>query len=172
MEETNTAAIADNLLIEDNTPVQAEVTAEELAHTLTGNEPAEQEKPAEETRAAQSPEETRKAAISAGLTALAEEGVTSEELLAFSQDEGAKKDIKAGKDVVRAFMAYSRRKASAEKAEQSAPEAKKAVPTVKAQGTAETAERDTINSMSKEQFAEFSRKAREAALEGKKVTFR
>ena len=171
MEETNTAAIAENLLIEEDTPVQNEVTAEELAQTLTGNEPAKQEKPAEETKAAQSPEEEKKAAISAGLTALAEEGVTSEELLAFSQDEGAKKDIKAGKDVVRAFMAYSRRKASAEKAEP-AQETKKAVPTMKAQGTAETAERDTIKNMSKKEFAEFSQRAREAALEGKKVTFR
>ena len=97
--------------------------------------------------------------------------MTSEELLAFSQDENAKKDIRAGKDVVRAFMAYSRRKASAEKAEP-APEAKKAVPTVKTQGTAETVERDTIRSMSKKEFAEFSQRAREAALEGKKVTFR
>ena len=171
MEETNTEAIADNLLIEDNTPAQEEVAAEELATTLTGNEPAKQEKPAEETKAAQSPEEARKAAISAGLTALAEEGVTSEELLAFSQDEGAKKDIKAGKDVIRAFMAYSRRKASAEKTE-TAPEAKKAVPTVRAQGTAETVERNTIKTMSKKEFAEFSQRAREAALEGKKVTFR
>ena len=170
MEETNTAAIADSLLIEDNAPAQEEVNAEELAHTLTGNEPTKQENPAE-TGHAQSPEEARKAAISAGLTALTEEGVTSEELLAFSQDENAKKDIRAGKDVVRAFMAYSRRKATAEKAEP-AQETKKAVPTVRTQGTAETAERDTIKSMSKEQFAEFSRKAREAALEGKKVTFR
>ena len=37
MEETNTAAIADSLLIEDNAPAQEEVNADELAHTLTGN---------------------------------------------------------------------------------------------------------------------------------------
>ena len=166
MDENNAATIADNLLIEDNEPAQEEV----LAQTLTGNEPAEQEEAAKTERAL-SPEEARKAAVSAGLTALTEEGVTSEELLAFSQDEGAKKDIKAGKDVIRAFMAYSRRKATAEKAEP-AQEVKKAVPTVKAQGTAETVERDTIKNMSKKEFAEFSQRAREAALEGKKVTFR
>ena len=171
MEENSAANIADNLLIEDNTNVQEEVEAQELSHTLTENEPKEQEKPAEEPKAVESPEKTRKDAINAGLTALAEEGVTSEELLAFSQDEGARKDIQAGKDVIRAFMAYSRRKASAEK-EAPAQEAKKAVPTVKAQGTAETAERSTIKSMSKKEFAEFLDRAREAAAEGKLVSIK
>lgn len=165
----DTEKIADAMVIEDANQEQPAVTAQELAENLTTEVPAEP--PKEEPKAEQTPEEARNAAIRAGLNSLTEEGVTSEELLAFSQDEIARKDVQAGKDVVRAFMAYTRRQASAVK---EAPEAaqKKSVPTVKTQSTAEPAARGGIKDMSSKDFAELSKRAREAAMMGRKVTFK
>lgn len=55
-----------------------------------------------------------------------------------------------------------------------APEAaqKKSVPTVKSQSTAEPAARGGIKGMSSKEFAELSKRAREAAMMGRKVTFK
>ena len=165
----DTEKIADTMVIEDANQEQPAVTAQELTENLTTEVPAEP--PKEETKAEQTPEAARKAAINAGLNSLVEEGVTSEELLAFSQDEIARKDVQAGKDVVRAFMAYTRRQTSAVK---EAPEAaqKKSVPTVKTQSTAEPPARGGIKDMSRKDFAELSKRAREAAMMGRKVTFK
>lgn len=172
MDNMDAAKIADSMVVEDEAKEQAEVTAQELVSNLN-TEVKEAEPAKEETKAeqAQDPEKARKDAISEGLNSLMEEGVTSEELLAFSQDATARKDVQAGKDVVRAFMAYSRRQASAVK-EVPVETAKKSVPTVKTQGTAEPSARDTIKNMSKADFAELSRRAREAIAEGRKVTFK
>lgn len=166
----DTEKIAEAMVIEDERQGQPAVTAQELTENMTVEFPAES--PKEESKAAeQSPEEVRKAAIREGINSLKEEGVTSEELLAFSNDEAARKDVQAGKDVVRAFMAYTRRQASAVKG---APEAaqKKSVPTVKSQSTAEPAARGGIKGMSSKEFAELSKRAREAAMMGRKVTFK
>ena len=171
MDNIDTASVAENMIVEESAPAEDTVTMD----TLTGN----LEKPVEEAskegnapvKEEKTPEQARKDAVSEGLNSLREEGVTSEELLAFSQDEAARKDIQAGKDVVRAFMAYSRRQASAVKSVQTEPE-KKGVPTVTAQATASAGDRPSIKDMSKKEFAELSKKAREAVMMGKKVTFK
>ena len=172
MDNMDAAKIAESMVVEDEAKEQAEVTAQELVSNLN-TEVKETEQPKEETKAeqAQTPEKARKDAINEGLNSLMEEGVTSEELLAFSQDATARKDVQAGKDVIRAFMAYTRRQASAAK-EAPVETAKKSVPTVKTQGTAEPTAHETIKNMSKAEFAELSRRAREAAAEGRKVTFK
>lgn len=171
MENTDAANIAENMIVEDEKSAEAEVSMAEIAGNLDKPvaEPAKEEKPKEEP--AKTPEQAHKDAVSEGLNSLMEEGVTSEELLAFSQDETARKDVQAGKDVVRAFMAYTRRQASAVKTQEASP-AKGGIPTVTAQATAGINERRSVWDMSKKEFAEFSKKAREAAMMGKKVSFK
>lgn len=165
--------ITEAMVIEDQPQASGEVSEQELLGNLTEEPtteaPAAQDSPA--AAPAQNPEEARKAEISAGLDALTEEGVTNEELLAFSQDETARKDVQAGKDVVRAFMAYTRRQASAVKPE-SQGVGKKGVPTFTAPATSGAKDRSRIEDMTDAEFAEFSKRATQAAMSGKKVRIR
>lgn len=172
--------IAQAMMVEEPNQQDGETTLDELAQSL--NEPPAQggeEQPAGEAGSPQGeqggtpPEKTaeqaRMEAMTAGLTALREEGVTADELLAFSEDAQARRDVQGGKDVIRAFMAYSRRHASAVKEQESRPQS---VPTLTKPGTSEAAQRPSIMDMSKKEFAELSRRAEQALLEGKRVTFR
>lgn len=167
--------IAEGMVIEDNQGEQTEMDAAQLADSLTTEptqtEPAHEPEKTPEQTETKPAEKTLKDIVSEGLTSLSEEGVSSEELLAFSQDETARKDIQAGKDVVRAYVAYKRREASAVKASE-ADAAKRSVPVVKTPTTSATGERSAIKDMSRKDFAEFSRRAEEAARMGKKVTFK
>lgn len=83
--------------------LENEVTVDELEENLTGD--MEQEQPEEESREA----DEMMAAIRAGLAELFEDGWTTAEMAAFTQDEQVRGEIAMGHGVQRAACAYLRR---------------------------------------------------------------
>jgi hypothetical protein len=158
--------INDAMEIEEATENAPAIDSEALFENLTSEEPAQHETPAEESSDQQEPgpEEARKSSIQSGIQALFEDGWTAEELTAFSQDAQVRADIAAGKDVLRAANAYSRRQQVKPMAQ-----AKRGVPTVTTAATAGVKDSNRIADMSDKEFDEFSRRATEAAMAGKKV---
>lgn len=163
------------VIAEEAVETPAEVTADELFENLTREEdpepepePEPEEQPEEEPVAEPevSEEEAHKQAITNGLQMLFEDGWTHEELLAFSNDKTVRADIAAGKDVVRAAMAYERRQRSNAK-----PAPKKSVPTLRAPATSGAKDMSAIDEMTDAQFDEFSKRAKEALMAGKLVSF-
>lgn len=151
----------------DNT-TQSAPTSEMLDSLLTPpaeNEPDQkQETPAQGQQ--QSPEDARRAELDAGLNELVEDGWTIEEIQALVLDERMRKDIAAGKSLMRAVNAYERRQ---KKAEQSAPAAKHGAPNLRSATTAGSGQRNTIAEMSDEDFAKYYEKTKSEALAGKKI---
>ena len=93
---------------------------------------------------------------------LMEDGWTMEELQALAADEDVLGALMQGETLGRAATAYLRR--GAQRAGK-----KRGVPTFRAAATAEMNPGDPIAQMSDEEFAAFSRRAKEAALAGLKV---
>ena len=116
------------------------------------------------TREAQEAQE-QEAAIREGIGMLFEDGWTGEELTALSQDEGVRADVAQGKDLIRAAAAYLKRQLAAM---QHMPR-RRGVPVTRASAAGHVAQQDHIEAMSDAQFDEFSRRARAAAMMGKKV---
>ena len=145
------------------------IDSEALIDSLTSEQTEEQteqpaeEQPAEEEQA--SPEQVQRNAIQSGITALYEDGWTEDELTAFSKDAKARADIKAGKDFMRVANAYLMRQMQAEKP----AGGKRGVGTIKSATTAGVNNGNRIEDMTDKQFEEFSRRAYEAAMSGKKV---
>ena len=143
--------------------------SEALIESLTSEQTEEQpeqpteEQPAEEEQV--SPEQAQRNAIQSGITALYEDGWTEDELTAFSKDAKARADIKAGKDFMRVANAYLMRQMQAEKP----AGGKRGVGTIKSATTAGVNNSNRIEDMTDKQFEEFSRRAYEAAMSGKKV---
>ena len=129
------------------------------AHEITGE--LMEESMARETQEQQELE----AAIRESIGMLFEDGWTGEELAALSQDEAVRADVAQGKDLIRACAAYLRRQMAAM---QHMPR-RRGVPVTRASAAGHMAERDRIEAMSDAQFDEFSRKARAAAMMGRKV---
>lgn len=147
------------------------VDAEELIDELQGKEPEKQEKPAapepEKKEPEKAPATSRKAELEAALNELAEDGWTREEIKELCQDEQVKADVRAGKSLMRAANAWERRQK-----QQSAASGKRSVPTVTAAAAAGVKDRNRIEDMSDKEFEEFSRRATQAAMSGKKVKIR
>lgn len=145
------------------------IDSEALIESLTSEQTEEQrEQPAEEQPAEEeqvSPEQAQRNAIQSGITALYEDGWTEDELTAFSKDAKARADIKAGKDFMRVANAYLMRQMQAEKP----AGGKRGVGTIKSATTAGVNNGNRIEDMTDKQFEEFSRRAYEAAMSGKKV---
>ena len=144
--------------------------SEALIESLTSEQTEEQpEQPAEEQPAEEeeqiSPEQAQRNAIQSGISALFEDGWTADELTAFSKDAKARADIKAGKDFMRVANAYLMRQMQAEKP----AGGKCGVGTIKSATTAGVNNSNRIEDMTDKQFEEFSRRAYEAAMSGKKV---
>ena len=116
------------------------------------------------TREAQQAQELE-AEIREGIGMLFEDGWTGEELGRLSQDEGVRADIAQGKDLIRAAAAYLKRQLAAM---QQIPR-RRGVPVTRASAAGHVAQGDRIEEMSDAQFDEFSRKARAAAMMGRKV---
>ena len=116
------------------------------------------------TREAQEAQE-QEAAIREGIGMLFEDGWTGEELAALSQDEGVRAEIAQGRDLIRAAAAYLKRQLAAM---QQAPR-RRGVPVTRASAAGHVAQGDRIEEMSDAQFDEFSRRARAAAMMGRKV---
>ena len=154
---------------EDTGTAEQVIDSEALIDSLTSEQTEEQteqpaeEQPAEEEQA--SPEPAQRNAIQSGITALYEEGWTEDELTAFSKDAKARADIKAGKDFMRVANAYLMRQMQAEKP----AGGKRGVGTIKSATTAGVNNGNRIEDMTDKQFEEFSRRAYEAAMSGKKV---
>ena len=104
------------------------------------------------------------AEIREGIGMLFEDGWTAEELNMLSQDEGVRADIAQGKDVIRAAAAYLRRQMAAAQHVR-----RRSVPVSRSSAAGHVAQGDRIGEMTDAQFDEFSRKARAAAMMGRKV---
>lgn len=162
MEDIENMSAAENAAIIEDAPAPEEANADEIFEALTSDDPPAQEEQEEEEP--EQEEEDPNAAIKNGIIALFEDGWTQEELEAFSNDPQARADIKAGKDVIRAAMAYTRRSKAAVK-----PAAKKSVPTFRNAATAGAKEQNRIEAMSDEEFARFSDRMYEEAMSGKRI---
>ena len=156
----------------DNTTqsTQSTPTTEMLDSLLTPpteNEPAQQQETPVQGQQ-QSLEDARRAELDAGLNELVEDGWTIEEIQALVLDEQMRKDIAAGKSLMRAVNAYERRQKKAQ-AEKSAPAAKHGAPNLRNATTAGSGQRNTIAEMSDEDFAKYYEKTKSEALAGKKI---
>lgn len=166
MENENTTPAAEGgMTVTELEDGVAQINLNELAQTLTQDPPA----PDPEENQAQNEEEARISAYRDGIQSLYDDEWTPEELTAFSRDAGVHEDLKNGKTVRQAARAYLRRQAEAIKTK---PAAKKSVPTVRAaSGAASKQKQNFIEEMTSAQFKEFSRKAQEAMMSGKNVSF-
>ena len=164
METENTTTAAENMTVAEPETAYEQVNVDDLVQTLT------QDPPAQEVEEEQTPseEDARLSAYRDGIQSLYEDEWTAEELTAFSHDAGVHEDLKNGKTVRQAARAYLRRQAEAVKEK---PSAKKSVPTVRAASGAANKQKNFIEEMTTAQFREFSRKAQEAMLSGKNVSF-
>lgn len=117
-------------------------------------------------------EDAQKQAITQGIQSLFEDGWTSDELRAFSMDATVREDIAAGRSVRQAATAYLRRGRSAQEQPPAGANTRRGVPTLRSQATAPTRDRSAIDDMTDAEFAEFSERAMEAAMSGKRVLIR
>ena len=97
------------------------------------------------------------------LTRLMDDGWTIDELKAMCTDDGVRRALEQGETLGRAATAYMRRGVQARKP------AKRGVPTFRAAATEDMWEDDPIARMTDAEFAAFSRRAKEAALAGKRI---
>ena len=137
--------------------LENEVTVDELEENLI--EDMEQEQPEEESREA----DEAMAAIRAGLAELFEDGWTTGELDAMTQDEGVKREIASGHGVVRAACGYLKRML------ETAAARKGNVPIARTTAAGAVRPGSAIEQMSDREFAAFSKRAQEAMMAGKKV---
>lgn len=180
----NTENTAPAVVIEEANDMPAELPADELFENLTSTveEEPEQEAPAQEEPTQEDvpaagdvpplqendppAEDELKQSIKNGVQELFEDGWTVEELTAFSKDKTVREQIAAGKDIMRVATAYERRQRTASKP------AKKSVPTLRAPATAGAKDYSAISEMTDAQFDEFSKRAKEALMQGKLVSFK
>ena len=97
------------------------------------------------------------------LVRLMDDGWTMDELTAMCADDGVRRALEQGETLTRAATAFMRRGAQARRT------AKRGVPTFRSAATEDTREDDPIARMTDAEFAAFSRRAREAALAGKRI---
>ena len=135
----------------DERTLENEVTVDELEENLT--EEMEQEQPEEESREADEAME--------GLAELFEDGWTTAEMAAFTQDEQVRGEIAMGHGVQRAACAYLRRSMAAPH--------RYGVPTARTTAAGSVKPDNRIEHMTDRQFDAFSRRARAAMMEGRKV---
>lgn len=118
----------------------------------------------EKARAAQPVHSGANAEIVSAINSLIEDGWTREMLQAFVQDETVREQInEEGVSVRKAATSYLMRAGSSQTAR------KKSVPTMRTATAAGTLDANRIEEMTDEEFAEFSRRAKAAAAEGRKV---
>lgn len=121
----------------------------------------------EEREKAQSVQPATNSEMVSAIQGLIEDGWTREMLADFVRDEIVREQVnEEGVSVRKAAFAYLQRQR-----EQQKPATKKSVPTMRSATTVGTTDNNKIEDMTDEQFEEFSRRAREAAMSGKKVKF-
>ena len=141
--------------MENRMKEQEPLSAQEISGELMEDSMAREAQEAQELEAA----------IREGIGMLFEDGWTGEELAALSQDEGVRADVAQGKDLIRAAAAYLKRQMAAM---HQIPR-RRGVPVTRASAVGRVSQGDRIEEMSDAQFEEFSRRARAAAMMGKKV---
>jgi len=165
----NTVAAEEAMTIENQQDSGVEVAAEQLMQNIAGAEetPAQEEEQETQPTEEQTGEQAEANPYAAGLQTLYEDGWTQENIAALITDPTALKEMRDGKTVRQAAFAFLQRSHAAEK-----PAAKKSVPTFRSAATSGAKETNKIESMTSTEFAEFSRKAKEAMMEGKLVSFK
>lgn len=165
--ESAVTALADSMTedADANAPQESDVTADQLMQERAPQKEQAQDQPEKEE--GQSPEDARAAEIRSGMQELFDAGWPLETLQAFSKDENVLKAIAGGKSVAQAANAYAVRMMRAEQEEK--PHAKTGVPSVRRASASDAKPVMSIDDMDDKQFEEFSRRARQAAMEGKKV---
>ena len=128
-----------------------EIGVEELEENLTGEAEQQQEEENEEWIAG----------IRQGLGELFEDGWTTGELDAMTQDEAVQREIADGHGVVRAACGYLKRMLAAPK--------KGMVPIARTTAAGTVRPGSRIEQMSDREFAAFSKRAQEAMMAGRKV---
>ena len=131
-----------------------ELTVDELEENLTGET---EEQQIEEERE----NDERVEQIRAGLAELFEDGWTMDEMTAFANDETVRVQIAMGHSVARAACAYLKKMKPSPR--------RYAVPTARTTAAGTVMPDNRIEHMTDRQFDEFSRKARAAMMEGRKV---
>ena len=149
--------ITDERIQEQAQPTDGEITVDELEENLGAQ--AEEEMAQEGEDAGEAIAES----VRQGIGELFEDGWTAEELLAFSHDEGARRDVANGHSVSRAACAYLKRQMQGMGAR------KRAVPTMRGSAVDAGGAENRIDQMTDAQFDAFSRKARAAMMAGRKV---
>lgn len=97
------------------------------------------------------------------LARLLDDGWTMDELRTMCADDGVRRALEQGETLGRAATAYMRRGTQARKP------VKRGVPTFRTAATEDMREDDPIAKMTDAEFAAFSRRAKEAALAGKRI---
>ena len=139
----------ENMVIAPN----EEIGVEELEENLTGEAEQQQEEENDEWIAG----------IRQGLGELFEDGWTTGELGAMTQDEGVKREIASGHGIVRAACGYLKRML------ETAAARKGNVPIARTTAAGAVRPGSAIEQMSDREFAAFSKRAQEAMMAGKKV---
>lgn len=137
-----------------------------------GGQDAQQEAPQDAQEPEKDAPEAQKEAagvndeqVEAVRTLLAD-GWTREELLAFSEDETAQKDMREGRSMRQAALAYLRRQSAAESGES---RRKRGAPIARNTSSGASPEMDPVKSMSDAQFDRFMADVRRRAMRGEKV---
>lgn len=121
----------------------------------------------EEREKAQSAAPAANSEIVSGIQSLIEDGWTRDMLDAFVRDETVREQVgEEGVSVRKAAFAYLSRQGGQQK-----PAAKKGVPTMRTATTKAPPDANRIEEMTDAEFEEFSRRAEEAARNGRKVRF-
>jgi hypothetical protein len=159
----NTVSSEEAMVVENQPDTNAEVPAEQLMQGTETGEATEQqteEQPAEQEQQAGN-------AYAEGLQTLYDDGWTHESINALITDPQALRDMRDGRTVRQAAFAFMQRQSASAK-----PAAKKGVPTFRTAATSGAKDVNKIEEMSSAEFAEFSKRAKEALMSGKLVTFK
>lgn len=167
-EMENQGAAAEAMTVENPQENAAEVTAGQLMEGLSSAEQQEEE-PAQEQEEQQSPEDAARSAYVSGIQALYDAGWPQEEVAALIADPTALREIRDGKTVGQAAYGFMKRQQGAQ--QQTKPATKKSVPTVKNASAAAKKSGSRIREMSKADFQELSKRAYQAMMDGKDVSF-
>ena len=159
-----------------------ETSAQELAEDLTQSDGQEEAQNDGGGADGEAPEEAkgdeRLEAYRKGILSLAEDGWTTDEIRAFSQDGKVRENLSHGMTLRQAAHAYlvagrgeKPKEEPEEKPEEKPAARRRAVPTARQTAMGASDAGNMIANMTDEQFREFSKRAEEAMMAGKKVRF-
>ncbi len=163
----------------DAQSTEGETSAQELAEGLTQSDGQEEAQVADETGAdGEAPEEAkgdeRLEAYRKGILSLAEDGWTTDEIRAFSQNGKVRENLSRGmtlRQAAHAYLVAGRGEKPKEEPEEKPAARRRAVPLARQTAMGASDAGNMIANMTDEQFREFSKRAEEAMMAGKKVRF-